>query len=242
MPTIRIEDLAIYYGTKKNTITALSNFFATFENGKITVLIGESGCGKTSLLKCITQSISYYGSIFIDDKNIIDLSVKELNISFVSQEFSLFPTMTVFENISFPLSNKHIPDIEVRRRVRSLAEKLNISFLLNRRIKELSIGQQQLVCIARAFVKEPTICLFDEPFSNLDKKLAYHLCSLLKELQKQFGTTVIFVTHDFNEAINLADYIVVMNNEGVEISGTANELLSSDNETIRYLLESAGHK
>ncbi|MGI6714423.1 MAG: ABC transporter ATP-binding protein [Bacilli bacterium] len=238
MPEIELIDVSVYYGSRKNPIAALEHFNARFIDGKINVIVGENGCGKTTLLKCLTQSINYLGKITFDGQDISELSIKSINFGYVGPELSLFPTMTVFENIAFPLMQRKVPALEVRARVREMANKLGIAFLLNRRPKELSLGQQQLVGIARALVKRPSICLFDEPFTHVDRQKADRLCRMLKKIKMDFSTTFIFVTHDFHEAVALGDYIHVMNRSAIEVKGTPHELMHSTNETVRYLIES----
>jgi multiple sugar transport system ATP-binding protein len=179
------------------------------------VLLGPSGCGKTTALRCIAGlEIPEEGEIYIGDRLVNDLSPKDRNIAMVFQSYALYPHMTVFKNLAFPLENAKVPKDEIERRVRQVAKLLKIEALLNRKPKQLSGGQQQRVALGRAIVREPHAFLMDEPLSNLDAKLRVYMRAELKKLQKELGVTTIYVTHDQVEAMTMGDKIAILN-EGV---------------------------
>ena len=169
MPKITIKNLKVTYKNKrKSEVVALDNFNCVIEPDSFNVVVGYSGCGKTTFLRCIAGLIDYDGSIYFDDDNVDKLSPKERNIAFVSQNYVLYPRMTIFDNIAFPLVNKGASKEEIVKRVYEVADRLDIRYCLSRKPKHLSGGQQQRVALARALVKKPSIYLFDEPLSNLD--------------------------------------------------------------------------
>jgi len=157
------------------------------------------------------------------DSEYFDL--KSANIGYIRQENALYPHLTVYENIAFPLRAIHTPQPEVDRRVKSIAQTLEIPYLLTRKPKHLSGGQQQRVAIARAFIKNPTLFLLDEPFSNIDPQLRMEMRQLLKKLHREFRPTMILVTHDLGEAFSVADRILVLKDGKVSQLGTPIELM-----------------
>ena len=211
MEIIRLNNFSCFYRNKKEYITALDKVSFSIERGEFFVIIGESGCGKTTLLRsCLGLAPYYEGEILVDGISIDDLDLKKGRYAYVSQEIGLYPNLTVYKNIAYPLSVTHTLPQEIDKRVKKIASFLGIDFLLSRKPSQLSIGQQQRVAIARALIKDPTIMYFDEPFSNLDPTLRLELRSLVKNLHKTYGTTVVFVTHDISEALALADRIAVL--------------------------------
>ncbi|NIO37433.1 ATP-binding cassette domain-containing protein, partial [Candidatus Bathyarchaeota archaeon] len=179
------------------------------------VLLGPSGCGKTTALRCIAGlETPEEGEVYIGDRLVNDLSPKDRNIAMVFQSYALYPHMTVFKNLAFPLENAKVPKDEIERRVRQVAKLLKIELLLNRKPKQLSGGQQQRVALGRAIVREPHAFLMDEPLSNLDAKLRVYMRAELKKLQKELGVTTIYVTHDQVEAMTMGDKIAILN-EGI---------------------------
>ena len=168
----------------------------SFHDQKINVLIGYSGCGKTSILNAISGKIVFDGELFINDKKIEEIAVQKRNLAYVSQDFVLYPHMTVYDNIAYPLKIMKLSREEIDVRVREICELIDISFLMTRKPKYLSIGQQQRVAIARAFVKRPDIILMDEPLSNLDKDVSEEVRLLIKELVDEYKTTCIYVSHN----------------------------------------------
>jgi multiple sugar transport system ATP-binding protein len=175
-------------------------------------LLGPSGCGKTTTLRLIAglEELSG-GSIYIGDRKVNDLAPRDRNIAMVFQSYALYPHMSVFDNMAFPLKVRKVAKSELDKRVRESAQLLGISELLKRKPKELSGGQRQRVALGRAIVRSPDVFLMDEPLSNLDAKMRVYMRAELKRLQKKLGTTLIYVTHDQVEAMTMSDRVAVMN-------------------------------
>ena len=226
MPLLEFNDYSVWYKLKKNDYTqALNEINFSVDEGEFLVIVGPSGCGKTTLLKSILGESKFtQGKLYYNGKDIRLVRLKDCNISFVSQEYSLYPQMTVYDNIAYPLRIMHTDPSEIDRRVRDIAAKLNISFFLTRKPKHISGGQHQRVAIARALIKNPRMILFDEPFSALEPQLRLELRQLVKQLHKEYKTTCVFVTHDLTEAFDLADRMVVMREGSVEQIGTPEEI------------------
>ena len=226
MEIIIFEDFSCYYKNKTGYTKALDHLDFSIESGELFVIAGKSGCGKTTLLKCILGQCEYMeGKLFVDGVSMEDFDVKSGNIGYVRQETDLYPHMTVYENIAFPLRMIHTAQSEVDRRVKEIADKLDIRYLLTRKPRQLSGGQHQRIAIARALVKDPSILLFDEPFSNIDPTLRGQLRQLVKRLHQEYQTTMLFVTHDLEEAFSLADRILVLDNGRVEEIGIPIDLV-----------------
>lgn len=236
MAILEVKNLTVVYKTKKCEIVALDDFNAVFENG-LNVIVGYSGCGKTTLLRSILGLIDYEGEVFCDGNSLDNTMSKDLNFSFVSQEFVLYPQYTVFENIAFPLKLLKANRQEIEERVKEVAEMLDLSACLNRKPKYISGGQQQRVAIARAIVKRPRVCFMDEPFSNTDWITRSQSVKWLKRVFEITGISCLYVTHDFKEAIELADKIYVINDGKLDMVGTPDELLTSSNKVIQNLKE-----
>jgi multiple sugar transport system ATP-binding protein len=180
-------------------------------DGSFTVLVGPSGCGKTTTLRMIAglESVST-GRISIGGRDVTGLEPKDRNVAMVFQNYALYPHLDVRDNVGFALEAMGVPRAERHRRVEEVAAALDIAHLLDRRPRALSGGQQQRVAIARAIVREPDVFLFDEPLSNLDAKLRVATRTELLRLQRRLGATMVYVTHDQEEAMTLADRLVVM--------------------------------
>ena len=182
------------------------------ENGAFVVFVGPSGCGKTTLLRLIAGLEDVTGGqILIDGKNVVDVPPAKRGLSMVFQSYALYPHMSVRGNIAFGLKMAGLPRPEIDRKVEAAAATLNLTPYLDRKPRELSGGQRQRVAIGRAIVREPKAFLFDEPLSNLDAALRVQMRLEVTKLQKQLGTTAIYVTHDQVEAMTMADKIVVLN-------------------------------
>lgn len=235
MPKIEFRDVTAYYENKKDkTISlVLEHFSYTFKNNKITSIVGASGCGKTTLLKCITNSVMYEGNIFIDDENTDTILVKDRNIGYMSQNVDLLTKKTVFDNIIFPLVMKKVPLFDARNKVYELADQFGISFLLARKVKELSMGQQRLVSFIKCLVKDPEIILLDEPTANLDKENSEFLMNSLSNSLKKLNCTIIMVTHSIKEALLFSDEIVVMDDGNIVTSDTPNNIYHSTNNLVQ---------
>ena len=228
MEIIRLNEFSCFYRNKKEYVTALDKVSFSVERGEFLVVIGESGCGKTTLLRACLGLAQYYdGELFVDGVSIDDVDLKRGRYAYVSQEIGLYPNLTVYKNIAFPLSVTHTSPEEIDKRVKRIASELDIDFLLSRKPSQLSIGQQQRVAIARALIKDPTIIYFDEPFSNLDPALRSERRAVVKKLHGVYGVTVVFVTHDIGEALALADRIAVLEKGSLLEIGTPEYLLEN---------------
>ena len=226
MYAIEFQDFSCFYKHKKEYIPALNHIDLTVKRGEFLVILGPSGCGKTTLLKCILGLCNYIsGNLPVDGISTDDFQVHSSNIGYVRQELSLYPHLTVYENIAFPLRMIHTAQDEVDRRVKEIATLLEIDWLLTRKPKQLSGGQNQRVALARALVKNPVTVLFDEPFSNVDPSLRTELRLLVKKIHQNFGCTMLFVTHDTTDALALADRIVLLDDGSITALGTPQELL-----------------
>jgi multiple sugar transport system ATP-binding protein len=196
-------------------VVAVDNLSLEARDKEFVVLLGPSGCGKTTVLRCIAGlEIPEEGEIYIGDKLVNDLEPKQRNVAMVFQSYALYPHMSVFENISFPLENAGVAKNEIKQKVQDTAKLLKIDDLLDRRPRQLSGGQRQRVALGRAMVREPSVFLMDEPLSNLDAKLRVYMRAELKKLQKDVGITTIYVTHDQVEAMTMGDRVAILN-EGV---------------------------
>lgn len=237
MNGIRAENLSYAYSVGKNgERAAISDLTVGFSAGEFNVLVGYSGCGKTTLLKIIAGLIDDYdGELYIGDENAADLTIGQRGVSFVAQDFTLYPHLTIFDNIAFPLRTEKLPREVIVERVLWFADKLGIKHCLTRKPKNISIGQQQRAAIARALVKKPEICLLDEPFSNVDPLLRAEARAMLKKVLKETGCTVVYVTHDLNEAVSLADKLFVMDNGSLAVGGDPKAVYNSDNAVVRAL-------
>ena len=207
MAEIVIEKISKHFGK----LAALKDISLTIKNGEAAVLLGPSGCGKTTLLRCIAGlEKPDQGTITIGGVVVNDLTPRERDLSMVFQNYALFPLMTVFDNIAFPLKIRHKSQSEIASRVQEIAKLLQIEGLLEKMPRQISGGEQQRVAIGRAIAREPKAFLMDEPLSNLDAPTRVQMRTELKRIQKQVGVTTIYVTHDQAEAMALADDIGVM--------------------------------
>jgi len=236
MPKIILKGVSVTYKTKKESTIALDSLSGELEDS-FNVILGYSGCGKTTLLKTLAGLVDYEGDIFFGLEDVKNIPTNKRNMAMVSQQYILYPTMTIFDNIAFPLKLKGCKPDEIIRSVKDIAEKLSLTHCLTRKPRQLSGGQQQRVAIARALVKEPSICLLDEPLSNIDPHLRSEERLLIKTALKESGCTVVYVTHDLNEAMALADNLVIMDEGKIVISGNPLDVYNSDNEVITALKE-----
>ena len=219
---IKLNDIVVKFGD----FVALHDINVHVKEGEFFTFLGPSGCGKTTTLRTITGFIEpVSGTVVVKDKDITHVPIEDRNIGIVFQSYALFPTMTVYDNIAFGLKLKKLKKPEIDEKVRDIARKVDLSDeQLQKAVSQLSGGQQQRVAIARALVTGPAIICMDEPLSNLDAKLRVQLRNELKQMQKDFGITTIYVTHDQEEALTLSDRIAVFNKGYIEQIGTPNEV------------------
>jgi multiple sugar transport system ATP-binding protein len=203
-----VEELRKSFGKE---VVAVDNVSLLIDEGQFVVFLGPSGCGKTTTLRMIAgleQPDS--GDIYIGERRVNDVAPKDRNVAMVFQNFSLYPSMTVYENIAFPLEIQKVPKAEIDNRVHDIARLVGVERLLNRKPREVSGGEAQRAALARALVRNPEVFLMDEPLSNLDAKLRVMLRTEIKRIHQETQTTTIYVTHDQEEAMTLGDQIVVM--------------------------------
>ena len=222
MSQVKLTDVKKIYDNK---VVAVHDFNLDIEDKEFIVFVGPSGCGKSTTLRMIAglEEISE-GTVEIDGVVVNDLQPKDRDISMVFQNYALYPHMTVFENIAFPLRLRKTPNDEVFAKVKEVAEILGISEYLGRKPRALSGGQRQRVAIGRAMVRNPKVFLMDEPLSNLDAKLRNQMRAEIIMLRKRIDTTFIYVTHDQTEAMTLGDRIVIMKDGYIMQVGTPDEV------------------
>jgi inositol-phosphate transport system ATP-binding protein len=205
--------------------TAVERIDLAIDDGVFVAVLGPSGCGKTTTLLMLAGIYSpTSGDIAFDGARVNDVEARDRNVGIVFQSYALYPSMTVLENIAFPLRFKNVARADAHARAREIAKLVRIDQLLDRRPSQLSGGQQQRVALARALVKRPHLLLLDEPLSNLDAALRLTMRTEIRRIQRELGVTTILVTHDQIEATTMADRIVVMNGGRVEQEGTAKDL------------------
>ena len=218
---VRIDGLVKRFGS----VAAVDGISLQVDSGTFMAILGPSGSGKTTVLTCIAGfEHPDAGDISIGGRTVTRLPAKRRNIGMVFQRYALFPHMTVAQNIAFPLRMRRYRKADIADHVRSALESVRLSGYEGRMPSQLSGGQQQRVAFARALVYRPPVLLLDEPLSALDKKLREQMQVELKELQRRLGVTVIFVTHDQQEALTMADQIAVMNEGRLEQVGRPDEL------------------
>ena len=206
-------------------VIAVEDFNLEIKDKEFIVLVGPSGCGKSTTLRMVAglEEISG-GELLIDGKKVNDVAAKDRDIAMVFQSYALYPHMTVYDNMAFPLKLQKKSKEEIDKLVREAAETLDITHYLERKPKALSGGQRQRVAIGRAIVRNPKVLLMDEPLSNLDAKLRNQMRAEIIKLRKRIDTTFIYVTHDQTEAMTLGDRIVIMKDGVVQQVGTPQEL------------------
>ncbi len=206
-------------------VKAVNGVDLSIQKGELVVILGPSGCGKTTLMRMIAGlERPTGGDVYIGDRNVTPLPPRARDIAMVFQSYALYPHLTIFENIAFPLKARATSRQETERKVEWAAGILGIERLLSRKPRQLSGGERQRVALARALVKEPAVLLLDEPLSNLDAKLRVSARDELQQFQRNLGITTIFVTHDQIEAMGLGDRIAVMNEGKVCQVGAPQEI------------------
>jgi multiple sugar transport system ATP-binding protein len=221
MAEIHLRNVSKRWGS----FVGVKSFDLEIADAEFLVLLGPSGCGKTTTMRMIAGlEDATAGEIVIGGKVVNDLSPKDRDIAMVFQSYGLYPTMTVYENIRFPLKVRKIPQGQHHEMVMRAAKMVELTDFLDRKPAALSGGQRQRVALARAIVRKPTVFLMDEPLSNLDAKLRVSTRAQIKNLHHELRTTTIYVTHDQIEAMTLADRVVVMNKGEVQQVGTPIEI------------------
>jgi multiple sugar transport system ATP-binding protein len=229
MAELRLKNVSKRFGA----FVGVDNFNLDIADQEFLVLLGPSGCGKTTTMRMIAglEDVTE-GEIWLGGRMVNALEPKDRDISMVFQSYGLYPNMTVYENIRFPLRVRKVPVDQHKERVMRAARMVELTDLLHRRPAELSGGQRQRVALGRAIVREPTLFLMDEPLSNLDAKLRVSTRAQIKNLQHTLKTTTIYVTHDQIEAMTLADRVVVMNKGLIQQVGTPTEIYDSPANTF----------
>jgi multiple sugar transport system ATP-binding protein len=214
MATVRLEDVDKVY---PNGHVAARDLDLEVEDGELLVLVGPSGCGKSTALRMVAGlETPTRGRVMIGDRDVTSVPPQDRDVAMVFQNYALYPHMSVRENLSFGLRMRGVEEPERERRVLSAARALGLTDLLDRKPSQLSGGQRQRVALGRATVREPLVFLFDEPLSNLDAKLRVQTRAELARLHRRFGATMIYVTHDQEEAMTLGQRVAVMNDGRLE--------------------------
>lgn len=221
MSYIQFENIHKFFGTSH----VLKGINLGVEHGELVTLLGPSGCGKSTLLRCLAglEQVSE-GSIHLDGRDITHLTPKQREIGMVFQQYSLFPNMTVRQNVAFGLQIQKLPKHDIDTKVQNVLEIVGLSEKINQYPRQLSGGQQQRVALARAIVMEPKVLLLDEPLSAIDALLRRNLQVEIRRIQKELNITTIFVTHDQDEAMVMSDMIHLFNVGEIEQSGTPVEI------------------
>ncbi len=206
----------------------INNVSFVVKDKEFLVLVGSSGCGKSTILRMIAglEDITE-GEILIDGNCVNNVHPKDRDIAFVFQNYALYPHMSVYENIAFPLKMRKLNKKDIDAKVKEAAEILNLTDLLDRKPKQLSGGQRQRVALGRAIVRNPKVFLMDEPLSNLDAKLRVQMRSEIKKLHQKLQTTFIYVTHDQTEALTMGDRIAVIDSGVIQQIGTPDEVFNN---------------
>ena len=235
MATVEYRRIGKSYGS----VEVMRDISFSIDDHEFVVLLGPSGCGKTTLLRMTAglENVSA-GDLLIDGKRVNDVHPRDRDIAMVFQNYALYPTMKVRDNIAFSLEVAKVAPDEIKRRVDRAAEMLNLTAYLDRYPKELSGGQRQRVAMGRAMVRDASVFLFDEPLSNLDAKLRAHMRTEIRQLHNRLKTTTIYVTHDQIEAMTMADKIVVMRAGKIEQIGSPDDVY--DRPESKYVADFIG--
>jgi ABC-type sugar transport system ATPase subunit len=221
MADVRLEHVHKYYGR----VRAVEDLTLEVRDQELFFLLGPSGCGKSSTMRMIAGlEVITRGDIYIGETRVNDLEPQQRNVAMVFENYALYPYLTAYENIAFPLRVRGMAPAEVDRRVREMAELLELTQVLSQNVRSLSGGQQQRVGVARALVRRPSVLLLDEPISHLEVELRARMRIELKRMQRELAVTAIYVTHDQAEAMAMADRIGVMNLGRLQQVGTPDEI------------------
>ena len=227
MAPIVLEGLRKVYPGKP-PVVALEHLDLTIDDGELVAFVGPSGCGKSTVLRCVAglEKLSA-GRVIIGDREVQELPPGKRDIAMVFQSYALYPHLTVYKNLAFPLKERHVPRARLDAEVRRVAEMLELTPLLRRRPGQLSGGQRQRVAMGRALVREPLAFLLDEPLSNLDAKLRTQMRTEIAAVHRRLGITSIYVTHDQVEAMTLGQRIVVMRDGRLQQVGRPAEVYAN---------------
>ena len=221
MATVKLENITKRFGD----LIALDDITLDIQDQEFFVLLGQTGAGKTTTLRCIAGlDKPEAGTIYLDDVSVNDKTPAERDVAFVFQSHILYPHLSVYENMAFPLHPRKLSAEEIDRRVRDIAQMLHIEHLLMRTPNQLSGGETQRVGLGRAMVRRPQVFLMDEPISNLDAKLRTEMRAEIRWRQRELGTTTFYVTHDQIEAMSMADRIAVLEAGSIQQLGTPAEI------------------
>ena len=221
MATVKLENITKRFGD----LIALDDITLDVQDQEFFVLLGQTGAGKTTTLRCIAGlDKPEEGTIYLDDVSVNDKTPAERDVAFVFQSHILYPHLSVYENMAFPLHPRRLSAEEIDRRVRDIAQMLHIEHLLMRSPNQLSGGETQRVGLGRAMVRRPQVFLMDEPISNLDAKLRTEMRAEIRWRQRELGTTTFYVTHDQIEAMSMADRIAVLEAGRIQQLGTPSEI------------------
>ena len=226
MSAIEVKNLSKSWGDSD----AVKNVSFSVKEESFTVLLGPSGCGKSTILKMLSglENVTS-GTIKIENKDVTEVEASKRGVSMVFQSYALFPHLNVKENIQFGLKVRKVPPAEREKRVNEAAKVVGLSDLLDRKPANLSGGQRQRVALARSIVSDQSVCLMDEPLSNLDSKLRAEMRDEIRDLQKRLGLTVVYVTHDQVEAMSMADQIILLNSGEIIQKGAPEEIYNYPN-------------
>lgn len=228
MPEIRLEKLSVtYIDRKKRETVAIDDLSCVFPDLKTSVIVGPSGCGKTTLLRAVGGLLDFDGRIFSDGVDIETLEKKNRRLAYVMQQYALYPHLTVFDNLAFPLKVERCSYDEITSRVLEMAEFLQMRPFLSRKPRQLSGGQQQRIVLGRALIKHPSLVLLDEPLSNVDPRSRDALRVLIKRALCQYGATALYVTHSIKEATFLGDEIYVLDHGHLVNQASPLEIIKS---------------
>ena len=220
---LQVEHLTVRY----NHFVAVNDLSFSLDDGKLLCLLGPSGCGKSTVLNTVAGFLSpSEGRVLFDEVDVTSAKTESRDIGMVFQNYALYPHMTVYDNIAFPLTVQRVNKKKIKERVEQMAELSRITDILNRKPGEISGGQQQRVAISRALIKNPKLLLLDEPLSNLDARLRLEMREELRRIQRDAKTTAIFVTHDQEEAMSISDQVILMNSGVLQQNDTPQRLYS----------------
>ncbi len=226
MGNLAVTSLTFSLGKKDQKKEILHCLSLTLPLNKISVLVGESGSGKTTLLRAILGLIPYEGTICLDGINLLGIPTKNRNFSYVNQDIALYPHLTLFQNIAFPLKGGFAKGEEIRKRVFDSASSLGIEDCLSRRPNQVSLGQCQRASLAKALVKKSELYLLDEPFANVDEASRYPMLLDIKRVFQKEGASVLYVTHSLREAYLMGECFAVMEKGRITLSGGQKEFTS----------------